>query len=87
MTYIRLEALKQNLFSAIKSKAALCDKSSVVMEKQTGLQETEITRYEDIYKKAIFNRRRKESARLGIKSEVDEGAIADEWARFKQGFR
>ena len=39
-----------------------------------------MTRYENIHKKAFFNRCRKESARLGIKSEVTEGAIAEELA-------
>jgi len=55
------------------------------MGKQAELQETEITQYEDTHKKAFFNGRRKESARMGIKSEVAEGAIADELARFKKG--
>jgi len=75
--------MKEDSLSAIKEKAALRDKSSVVIEKQAELQETEITQYEDTHKKAYFDRRRKESTRLGIKSEVAEGAIADELARFK----
>jgi hypothetical protein len=52
------------------------------MEKQAGLQETEVIQYEDTHKKAFSNRRRKESARLGIKSKADEGLIADE----REGF-
>ena len=60
---------------------------SVVMEKLTRPQEAEITRHEDTHKKAIFNRRRKKSARLGIKSEADEAAIADNWTRFNQRSR
>ena len=40
------------------------------------------TQYEDTQKKAITNGLRKESTRLGIKSEVTEGAIAGEFARF-----
>jgi len=43
-----------------------------------------MTWYEHTHKKAFFNRCRKESARLGIKSEVAEGAIADELAGFEK---
>jgi len=75
--------MKEDSLSAIKEKAALRDKSNFVVENQAVLQETERTRYEDTHKKAFFNRRRKENTRLGIKSEVAEGAIADELARFK----
>ena len=39
-----------------------------------------MTRYEHIHKKAFFNRCRKENAGLVIKSEVAEGAIAEELA-------
>jgi hypothetical protein len=43
-----------------------------------------MTRYEHTYKKAFFNRCRKESARLGIKSEVAKGAITEELAGFNK---
>ena len=56
------------------------------MEKQAELQETDKIQYEDTHKKAFFNRCRKESTRLGVKSEVSKGAIADELARFKKHF-
>ena len=82
--YKQLEVMKQDSLSAIKEKAALRDKGSVVTEKQAELQEAEIIQYEHTHKKAFFNRRRKENTRLGIKSEVAEGAIADELARFQQ---
>jgi len=49
VTYKQLEVMKEDSLSAIKAKASLRDKSSVVMEKQAELQETEITRYEDTY--------------------------------------
>jgi len=52
------------------------------MEKQTELEEAERAQYEDTHKEAFFNRCTKENTRLGIKSEVAEGAIADELAGF-----
>jgi hypothetical protein len=84
--YKQLEVMKQDSLSAIKEKAALRDKGSVVTGKQAELQEAEITQYEDTYKKAFFNSRRKENTGLGIESEVAEGAIADELARLKQRY-
>ena len=77
--------MKEDSLSAIKEKAALRDKSSDVMEKQVQLQETEKIQYKNTHKKAFFNRRRKESTRLGVKSEVAKSAIADKLARFKKG--
>ena len=76
--------MKQDSFSAINEKAALRDKGGVVMEKQSELQQAGRAHYEHTHKEAFFDRCTKENTGLDIKSEVAEGAIADELAKFKQ---
>ena len=76
--------MKQDSFSAINEKAALRDKGGVVMEKQSELKHAGRAQYERIHKEAFFDRCAKENTRLDIKSEIAQGAIADQLAEFKQ---